>query len=50
LGIQDLLDNPNPKSPANQDAYHLYRESKEGYEKNVKRFAQKMRPVEGGIL
>ena len=25
LGIQQLLDEPNPKSPANHDAYVLYR-------------------------
>ena len=24
LGIQDLLDTPNPKSPAQTDAYHLF--------------------------
>lgn len=23
VGIQELLDNPNPKSPAHSDAYHL---------------------------
>ena len=23
IGIQDLLDNPNPNSPAQADAYHL---------------------------
>lgn len=24
LGVQDLLDNPNPKSPAQTDAFHLF--------------------------
>lgn len=35
LGIQDLLDNPNPKSPAQQDAYVLYSSNKEKYRERI---------------
>ncbi|OTA99886.1 hypothetical protein M426DRAFT_76123 [Hypoxylon sp. CI-4A] len=37
LGIQDLLDNPNPDSPAQADAYNLFKRDKVEYEKRVKR-------------
>jgi ubiquitin-conjugating enzyme E2 I len=36
LGIQDLLDDPNPDSPAQADAYNLFKKDKEAYEKRVR--------------
>ena len=36
LGIQDLLDNPNPKSPAQEDAYRCFVKNKKNYEKRVR--------------
>ena len=36
LGIQTLLDNPNPDSPAQTDPYHLYIEDKVAYCKKVR--------------
>ena len=36
LGIQELLDNPNEKSPAQEEAYHMYIKDKESYKKRVK--------------
>jgi ubiquitin-conjugating enzyme E2 I len=45
LGIQALLDEPNPKSPANDSAYTLFRTNKTKYEENVKAFAAKQRPL-----
>jgi ubiquitin-conjugating enzyme E2 I len=36
LGIQMLLDEVNPESPAQADAYNLYKKDKAAYEKRVK--------------
>lgn len=36
LGIQDLLDDPNPDSPAQADAYNLFRKDRPAYEKKIK--------------
>ena len=36
IGIQDLLDNPNPNSPAQADAYHMFISDKRRYEQRVK--------------
>lgn len=36
LGIQDLLDDPNPESPAQAEAYNLFKKDLEGYKKRVK--------------
>jgi ubiquitin-protein ligase len=41
-----LLDNPNPKSPANGQAYELFRLHRQRYEDCVRKFADKMRPLE----
>ena len=41
IGIQDLLDNPNPNSPAQADAYHLFISDKAKYEQKVKEVASK---------
>ncbi|ORZ37273.1 ubiquitin-conjugating enzyme 9 [Catenaria anguillulae PL171] len=46
LGVQDLLDNPNPHSPAQQDAYHLYVKDRNAYEKKVRLIAKENRPDE----
>lgn len=44
LGIQALLDEPNPKSPANEDWYALFRTNPKAYEENVRSYAVKHRP------
>ena len=36
LGIQDLLDDPNPDSPAQAEAYNLFKKDRAAYEKKVK--------------
>jgi ubiquitin-conjugating enzyme E2 I len=36
LGVQDLLNNPNPKSPAQEDAYRVFINDKSAYEKRVR--------------
>lgn len=37
LGIQDLLNDPNPESPAQAEAYNLFRRDRVEYEKRVRR-------------
>ncbi|KAI9316698.1 SUMO-conjugating enzyme ubc9 [Dichotomocladium elegans] len=44
LGIQDLLNDPNPESPAQQDAYMLFRKDKTEYERRVREQAARNRP------
>eukprot|EP00389_Voromonas_pontica_P006839 GDKH01010298.1.p1 GENE.GDKH01010298.1~~GDKH01010298.1.p1 ORF type:complete len:161 (+),score=21.08 GDKH01010298.1:141-623(+) len=44
LGIQDLLDTPNPESPAQTEPFILYQNSREEYKKRVREQVQKMRP------
>lgn len=44
LGVQDLLDDPNPDSPAQHDAYMLFRQNKKEYERRVREQAAKNRP------
>jgi len=41
LGVQDLLDNPNPNDPAQADAFHLFLQSKDEYEKRVRTQSKK---------
>lgn len=36
LGIQDLLNDPNPDSPAQAEAYNLFKKDRQAYEKKVK--------------
>ena len=36
LGIQALLDEPNPESPAQADAFNMYKHNRKGYEKRVR--------------
>lgn len=37
IGVQDLLNDPNPESPAQADAYNLFKKDKVEYEKRIKR-------------
>jgi len=41
IGIQDLLDNPNPESPAQDLAYDLFTENMPEYRKRVRQQAQR---------
>ena len=45
LGIQDLLDTPNPNSPAQTDAYQLYIRDRAAYSRRVKEEARKNVPA-----
>jgi ubiquitin-conjugating enzyme E2 I len=40
LGVQDLLDDPNPDSPAQADAYNLFKKDRAAYENKVKRIVR----------
>jgi len=40
LGIQDLLDDPNPESPAQAEAYNLFKKDKSAYEKKIKQIVR----------
>ncbi|KAL3782475.1 hypothetical protein HJC23_002226 [Cyclotella cryptica] len=44
MGIQDLLDSPNPNSPAQSEAYHLFVNNKAEYRRRVKAEARKNTP------
>jgi ubiquitin-conjugating enzyme E2 I len=44
LGIQDLLTNPNPNSPAQREAYELYVTNPAEYNKRIREQAQKNIP------
>ncbi|SBS85309.1 SUMO-conjugating enzyme UBC9, putative (UBC9) [Plasmodium ovale curtisi] len=44
LGIQDLLENPNPNSPAQAEPFLLYQQDRDSYEKKVKKQAMEFRP------
>lgn len=44
LGIQDLLSDPNPKSPAQAEAYQLFVNNREEYERRVVQQAAKYPP------
>ena len=37
LGVQDLLNDPNPESPAQAEAYNLFKKDRAEYEKRIKR-------------
>ena len=41
LGIQNLLDSPNPESPAHEVHYHLYMQNRKQYEQNIRDHAKK---------
>uniref|UniRef100_A0A914LJ95 SUMO-conjugating enzyme UBC9 n=1 Tax=Meloidogyne incognita TaxID=6306 RepID=A0A914LJ95_MELIC len=40
IGIQELLVNPNPEDPAQADAYHIFVQNRQEYERRVRRQAQ----------
>jgi ubiquitin-conjugating enzyme E2 I len=44
IGIQDLLDEPNPDSPAQSEAYALFKKSKDEYSKRIRAEARKNAP------
>lgn len=41
IGIQDLLNNPNPEDPAQAEAYQIFCQNRTEYEKRVRREAAK---------
>eukprot|EP01005_Ploeotia_sp_CARIB1_P001477 NODE_402_length_875_cov_261.498663_g394_i0.p1 GENE.NODE_402_length_875_cov_261.498663_g394_i0~~NODE_402_length_875_cov_261.498663_g394_i0.p1 ORF type:complete len:177 (+),score=20.33 NODE_402_length_875_cov_261.498663_g394_i0:45-533(+) len=45
VGIQELLDSPNIKDPAQADPYHLYINNKGEYEKRVRQESLKYKPT-----
>lgn len=45
LGIQDLLDDPNPRDPAQAEAYTIFCSNREDYKKRVRAQALKFQPV-----
>jgi ubiquitin-conjugating enzyme E2 I len=45
LGIQDLLDTPNPASPAQSEAYNLFINNKAEYKRRVRLEAKKNTPT-----
>lgn len=40
LGIQDLLNDPNPESPAQADAYSLFKKDRAEYEKRIRKIVK----------
>ncbi|KAJ6122436.1 hypothetical protein N7512_004901 [Penicillium capsulatum] len=45
LGIQDLLNDPNPESPAQADAYNLFKKDRPAYERRVKQVVKENPPM-----
>ncbi|KAJ3312416.1 E2 SUMO-conjugating protein ubc9 [Boothiomyces sp. JEL0838] len=46
LGIQDLLNDPNPLSPAHSDAYTLFKKDRAAYDRRIREQARMNRPIE----
>lgn len=44
MGIQDLLDTPNPDSPAQSEAFQLYQNNRTEYRRRVRQEAQRNQP------
>ncbi|CCU74425.1 unnamed protein product [Blumeria hordei] len=40
LGVQDLLDDPNPDSPAQADAYNLFKKDRQAYDTKIRRIVK----------
>jgi len=40
LGVQDLLDDPNPDSPAQAEAYNLFKKDRASYDSRIKRIVR----------
>lgn len=45
LGIQDLLNEPNPESPAQADAYNLFKKDRPAYERRVRQVVKENPPM-----
>ena len=45
LGIQELLDSPNIKDPAQAEAYVVFTQNREDYNRKIKEQAKKFKPV-----
>jgi hypothetical protein len=45
LGIQDLLNDPNPESPAQADAYNLFKKDRPAYERRVRQVVRDNPPM-----
>jgi ubiquitin-conjugating enzyme E2 I len=45
LGIQALLTEPNPLSPAQTDAYVMFKNDKQGYKKKILEQAKRNVPI-----
>jgi Ubiquitin-conjugating enzyme len=45
IGIQDLLDDPNPLSPAQSEAFTLFQQNKAEYKKRIRQEARKNAPA-----
>lgn len=45
MGIQDLLDSPNPNSPAQSEAYNLFVNNRAEYKRRCKAEARKNTPA-----
>lgn len=44
LGVQDLLNDPNPDSPAQSEAYNMFKRDKVAYEKRCRQSAKVRKP------
>lgn len=42
LGVQDLLNDPNPGDPAQAEAFHLFKQDRTAYERRVRQIAREM--------
>eukprot|EP00897_Mesotaenium_endlicherianum_P004879 jgi/Mesen1/4419/ME000225S03404 len=47
VGIQELLDGPNPNDPAQTEAYHLFIQDREEYNKRVRQQAKNFPSASG---
>jgi ubiquitin-conjugating enzyme E2 I len=50
LGIQDLLDDPNPDSPAQAEAFNLFKKDRAGYERRIRYIVRVCLPALPHIL
>lgn len=45
LGIQDLLNDPNPESPAQAEAYNMFKKDRAAYERKVRQVVKENPPM-----
>ena len=45
LGIQELLNDPNPESPAQADAFNLFKKDKPAYARRVRQVVKENPPI-----